>query len=65
PISTGYPSQWLSDDKLVVAAPFLKKDGKLEADKPATFVYRLVIHKDKWQKDRIEQEKSRFASERP
>ena len=62
--STGHPSQWLADDKLVVAAPFLKKDGKLEGDKPATFIYRLIVHKEKWNKERIEQEESRFSSER-
>jgi len=63
PTSTGYPSQWLSDDKLVVAASFLKRDGKLEADKPATFLYRLAIHKGKWAKDRLEQEQSHFKLE--
>jgi putative membrane-bound dehydrogenase-like protein len=65
PTSFAYPSQGLSDDKFFVAAPFLKKEGKLQPDQPTTFLYRLAIHKDKWTRDRIEQEQSRFSSERP
>jgi putative membrane-bound dehydrogenase-like protein len=65
PASTGHPSQWLSDDKLLLAAPFLKKDGKLEANQGSTFFYRLIVHKDKWSKDRLQQEQSSFGSERP
>ena len=61
--STAHPSQWLSDDKMVIASPFLKNEGKLEAGKPARFLYRLIIHKEQWSKDRIEQEQSRFKLE--
>lgn len=65
PTSTAYPSQWLSDDKLLLAAPYLKKQGQLEPAKPASFLYRLAVHKDKWTKERIEQEQSQFNLERP